>query len=165
MFNNGKELAYILLYVDDIIITGSSSNLVNSSISALSSVLDISDLGRLHHFLGISVTYNDTGIFLSQQNYVADILHRASMTNCNPCLTPVDTKSKLADDDGPRVSDPSLYRSLAGVLQYLTFTRPDIAYAVQQVCLFARSTRAASPRPETCPPLHQGYYHTRPADH
>lgn len=63
------------------------------------------------------------------------------MTNCNPCSTPVDTKTKLADNDGKPISDPSLYRSLAGALQYLTFTRPDISYAVQQVCLFMHDPR------------------------
>ena len=141
VFNNGKQLIYILLYVDDIIITGSTTTLIETTISALSSAFDISDLGQLHHFLGLSVTYNDTGLFLNQQNYVTDILHRASMTNCNPCNTPVDTKSKLAADEGPPVSDPSLYRSLAGALQYLTFTRPDISYAVQQVCLFMHDPR------------------------
>ena len=82
-------------------------------------------------------------MFLSQHNYVADILHRAAMTNCNPCLTPVDTKAKLAPDDGKPIADPTLYRSLAGALQYLTFTRPDIAFAVQQVCLFMHDPREA----------------------
>lgn len=141
MFNNGKQLIYILLYVDDIIITGSTTTLIETTIAALSSAFDISDLGRLHHFLGLSVTYNDTGLFLNQQNYVADILHQASVKNCNPCNTSVDTKSKLAADEGPPVSDPSLYRSLAGALQYLTFTRPNISYAVQQVCLFMHDPR------------------------
>lgn len=51
-------------------------------------------------------------------------------------MTPVDTKAKLAADDGPPVKDPTLYGSLAGALQYLTFTRPDISFAVQQICLF-----------------------------
>ena len=65
------------------------------------------------------------------------------MTGCNPCLTPVDTKPKLAETmtDSPPVDDPTLYRSLAGALQYLTFTRPDISYAVQQVCLFMHDPR------------------------
>ncbi|GJZ92719.1 ribonuclease H-like domain-containing protein [Tanacetum coccineum] len=57
------------------------------------------------------------------------------MVNCNHNRTPVDTESKLGDDDDP-VSPLTLYRSLVGSLQYLTFTRPDISYAVQQVCLY-----------------------------
>ncbi|GKC65261.1 ribonuclease H-like domain-containing protein [Tanacetum coccineum] len=57
------------------------------------------------------------------------------MVNCNPSRTPIDTESKLGSDGDP-VSDPTLYRSLAGSLQYLSFTQPDISYAVQQVCLY-----------------------------
>lgn len=143
VINRGSDMAYLLLYVDDIILTASNSPLLQRITSALSSAFDLTDLGRLHHFLGIAVTYNESGMFLSQHNYVADILHRAAMTNCNPCLTPVDTKAKLAPDDGKPIADPTLYRSLAGALQYLTFTRPDIAFAVQQVCLFMHDPREA----------------------
>lgn len=57
------------------------------------------------------------------------------MATCNPCSTPTDTKSKLVAGGEP-VSDPTLYQCLVGALQYLTFTRPDIAYVVQQVCLY-----------------------------
>eukprot|EP00267_Zea_mays_P045411 XP_020397698.1 uncharacterized protein LOC109941363 [Zea mays] len=53
------------------------------------------------------------------------------MADCKPCATPVDTQGKLSAI-GPPVADPTGYRSLAGALQYLLFTRPDIAYAVQQ---------------------------------
>ncbi|GJX73711.1 ribonuclease H-like domain-containing protein [Tanacetum coccineum] len=63
-----------------------------------------------------------------------EILERANMLSCNPSRTPVDTESKLGNA-GDEVSDSTLYRSLAGSLQYLTFTRPDISYVVQQVCL------------------------------
>ncbi|KAK4370479.1 hypothetical protein RND71_009954 [Anisodus tanguticus] len=63
------------------------------------------------------------------------------MENCKIMPTPVDSKSKLSANDGAPVSDPTLYRSLAGALHYLTFTRPDIAYAVQQVCLFIHDPR------------------------
>ncbi|GKF18642.1 ribonuclease H-like domain-containing protein, partial [Tanacetum coccineum] len=73
-------------------------------------------------------------MFLSQKKYALELLDKAHMANCNPTRTPVDTKSKLGSDGDP-ISDPTLYRSLAGGLQYLTFTRPDISYAVQQVCL------------------------------
>ncbi|WVZ70234.1 hypothetical protein U9M48_018914 [Paspalum notatum var. saurae] len=63
------------------------------------------------------------------------------MTECNPCSTPVDTQAKLSEDAGPPVADPTAYRNLAGALQYLTFTRPDITYAVQQVCLHMHDPR------------------------
>ncbi|XP_019084325.1 PREDICTED: uncharacterized protein LOC109125960 [Camelina sativa] len=63
------------------------------------------------------------------------------MTHCNPCTTPADTRTKLAVGAGPPVANPTLYRSLAGALQYLTFTRPDISFAVQQVCLFMHDPR------------------------
>ncbi|GKB65062.1 ribonuclease H-like domain-containing protein [Tanacetum coccineum] len=81
------------------------------------------------------ISYLQLRLFLSQSTYAEEILERAHMQKCNPCRTPVDTESKLGADGDP-VSDPTLYRSLAGALQYLTFTRPDISYAVQQVCLY-----------------------------
>jgi len=71
-----------------------------------------------------------------------DILDRAGMADCKPCSTPVDTNPKVAAADGAPVDDASDFRSLAGALQYLTFTRPDIAYAVQQVCLHMHDPRA-----------------------
>lgn len=55
----------------------------------------------------------------------------------------MDTSSKLSANSGPSVDDPTLYGSLAGALQYLTFTRPDIAYVVQQICLFMHDPRAS----------------------
>nr|GEU28996.1 ribonuclease H-like domain-containing protein [Tanacetum cinerariifolium] len=95
----------------------------------------MTDLGPLSYFLGISVTRDSSGLFLSQKKYVVEILDMSHMVNCNPSQTPIDTKSKLGSD-GDSVSDPTLYRSLAGSLQYLTFTRPNIFYAVRQVCLY-----------------------------
>ncbi|GJX50891.1 ribonuclease H-like domain-containing protein [Tanacetum coccineum] len=68
---------------------------------------------------------------LFKLEYATEVLDRAGMLNCKPCRTPVDTDSKLSADGAP-ISDSTLYRSLAGALQYLTFTRPDISYDVQQ---------------------------------
>ncbi|GJZ08036.1 ribonuclease H-like domain-containing protein [Tanacetum coccineum] len=62
------------------------------------------------------------------------------MGGCNSSRTHVDTESKLGNDGDP-VSDPKLYKSLAGSLQYLTFTRLNISYAVQQICLYMHDPR------------------------
>ncbi|XP_022024035.1 uncharacterized mitochondrial protein AtMg00810-like [Helianthus annuus] len=124
-------MAYLLLYVDDIVLTTSNDRLLHHFITALSQKFSMTDLGRLHHFLGIEITHNSGSLFLSQRAYIQDILSRAKMDNCKPCHMPVDTHSKLNALDGAPLSDGTLYRSLAGALQYLTFTRPDISYAVQ----------------------------------
>ncbi|KAJ9551722.1 hypothetical protein OSB04_015767 [Centaurea solstitialis] len=130
-YHRGSDTIYLLLYVDDIILTASSPTLISMVISKLSSEFPMSDLGPLSFFLGIAASRSNHGLFLSQSAFAQEILARADMVSCNPCSTPPDTKTKLAVDGEP-VSDPTLYRSLAGALQYLTFTRPDIAYAVQQ---------------------------------
>lgn len=101
----------------------------------------MTDLGPLHHFLRITAARTSTGLFLHQSSYARDILHRAAMTNCKPTATPVDTNSKLSATDGALLPYGTLYRALAGALRYLTFTRPDITYAVQQVCLFMHVPR------------------------
>nr|GEY66569.1 ribonuclease H-like domain-containing protein [Tanacetum cinerariifolium] len=79
-------------------------------------------------------------MFLSQKKYALELLDRAHMANYNPTRMPVDTESKL-DYDEDLISDPTLHRSLAGGLQYLTFTCPDISYVVQQVCLHMHDPR------------------------
>ncbi|GJY03720.1 ribonuclease H-like domain-containing protein [Tanacetum coccineum] len=100
----------------------------------------MTDLGPLNYFLGISVARHSTGLFLSQKKYALRLLERAHMVHCNPSRTPVDTETKLGPDGVP-VQDPTLYCSLAGGLHYLTFTRPDLSYAVQQICLYMHDPR------------------------
>nr|GEV90002.1 ribonuclease H-like domain-containing protein [Tanacetum cinerariifolium] len=90
----------------------------------------LNDLGDLNYFLGISVTRDARGMFLSQKKHVMELLECAHVSNCNATRTPVDTESKLGSDRDP-ISDSTLYCSLTGGLQYLTFTRPDISYAEQ----------------------------------
>jgi len=75
-------------------------------------------------------------VFLSQEKYAKNIINIVEMQNWKPSLTSVDLACKLEESVGPKIQDPTLYRSLVGALQYLTITRPNISYAVQQVCLF-----------------------------
>jgi hypothetical protein len=140
IYGHGSDMAFLLLYVDDIVLTASSTDLLQRIISALRQEFSMTDMGSLHHFLGVSVQRNKDSMFLSQRQYMLDILERAGMQDCKPCSTPVDTHAKLSAD-GVKVADPTHYRSIVGALQYLTSTRPDIAYAVQQVCLYMHDPR------------------------
>ncbi|GKA99728.1 ribonuclease H-like domain-containing protein [Tanacetum coccineum] len=132
--------AYLLLYVDDIVLVASFKILLRRIIASLHQKFSMTDLGSLNYFLGISVTRDSSGMFLSKNKYALEILERAHMVNCNPSQAPIDTESKLGTDGNP-ISDLTLYRSLACSLQYLTFTHPYISYAVQHVCLYMHASR------------------------
>ena len=135
IYRKGTDMAYLLLYVDDIILTTSSDALRCSIMALLSSEFGMKDLGPLNYFLGIAVTRHKGRMFLSQRKYAEEIIDRAGMSSCKPSSPPVDTKPKLSTSSGKPYEDPTQFRQLAGALQYVTFTRPDISYAVQQICL------------------------------
>jgi hypothetical protein len=131
IFCCGSDMVYLLIYVNDIILTASSTELLRHTISALQRKFVMKDVGTLHHFLGITVKHRPDGLFLHQRTYTLDILKHAVMVDCKLCTIPVDLQAKLAGDSGPSVEDGSQFQSITGALQYLTFTRPDIAYAMQ----------------------------------
>ncbi|KAM1319724.1 hypothetical protein ACFX2H_004687 [Malus domestica] len=131
-----SSVVVLLLYVDDIIITGNAPTLISDVISALTKEFDIKDLGPLHFFLGIQIISQTDGLVLSQAKYVKDLLTKTAMLDSKPCSTPCLPYNRLVLDDGTPYNNPALYRSVVGALQYLTFTRPDIAFAVHQVCQF-----------------------------
>lgn len=110
VYKQGSDITYLLLYVDDIILTASTDTLRSRIISSLRTEFAMTDLGPLSYFLGISVTREGDSLFLSQKKYAQEILARANMTSCNSAATPVDTKSKLSSNDGPLIEDPTLYR-------------------------------------------------------
>jgi hypothetical protein len=104
------------------------------------------------------------GFFLSQSRYTLDILECAGMTNCKPVATPAESTSKASGTDGEPLSktEASWYCSMAGALQYLTMTRPDIAYAVQQLSIHARSIDLPPCHHQTHPEVHQRNSAPRP---
>ncbi|XP_076958678.1 uncharacterized protein LOC143634502 [Bidens hawaiensis] len=143
IYHHGTAIAYLFLYVDDIILVTSSNTLRQRLMTTLASEFAMKDLGPLTYFLGILVTRNCDRMFLSQQAYTRDIIHRAAMDSCKPVATPADTNSKLGHTSASLFSDPTTYSSLAGALLYLTFTRPDISYAVQHICMHMHSLTEA----------------------
>ncbi|KAL6505058.1 hypothetical protein OROGR_024875 [Orobanche gracilis] len=127
---------YILVYVDDIIITGPNRSTVSSFITALANRFSLKDLGNLSYFLGIEVLPHSDGLFLSQAKYILDILNRANMSDCKPASTPSTPSLHLTTTEGSPLSNPKDYRSLVGGLQYLSLTRPDVAFTVNKLSQF-----------------------------
>jgi hypothetical protein len=145
VYKRGNAMAYLLLYVDDMILSASSQELLQHIVRTLQSAFAVKDMGPVSYFLGIDVQRNREGFLLSQSSYALDVLDRAGMSNCKPVATPAETSSKASSSDGVPLSktDASWYRSMAGALQYLTLTRPDIAYAVQQASLHMHAPTVA----------------------
>ncbi|KAI3703060.1 hypothetical protein L6452_28815 [Arctium lappa] len=126
----------LLLYVDDMIITGSDSTGIANLKSSLSSCFEMKDLGSLHYFLGLEVLSDPSGLYLCQAKYTSDLLSKAGITDNKTASTPLEHNLHLAPNVGPPLRDPTLYRQLVGSLVYLTVTRPDIAYVVHTVSQF-----------------------------
>jgi hypothetical protein len=117
IFCHVSDMVYLLFYVDDIILTASSTELLRHTISTLQWEFAMMDLGPLHHFLGITVECLLACLFLHQRTYTLDMLKHAVMADCKPCTTPVNLQVKLTGDSGPPVEDASQFRSIAGALQ------------------------------------------------
>ncbi|CAL9029523.1 unnamed protein product [Prunus brigantina] len=122
-------LTFILVYVDDILIIGNSLSYCQSLIHQLSSQFSMKNPGLIHYFLSIQVQCTTDSIFLSQSKYLHDILAKAHMLDAKPCSTPSST-TKFETTTDSLMPDPTTYRSLVGAIRYLTWTQPDIAFAV-----------------------------------
>ncbi|GKD59505.1 retrovirus-related pol polyprotein from transposon RE1 [Tanacetum coccineum] len=142
VFARDSSIMYLLVYVDDLILTGNNETMLTSFTTHLNREFAIKDLGDLSYFLGLEVSYTDDGLFLSQAKYAKDILTRADLLDSKPVATPL-AANELFLSDGPSFSDPTLYRSLVGALQYLTITRPDLSYAVNQASQFLHAPTTA----------------------
>jgi hypothetical protein len=142
VFKKGASVLYLLVYVDDLILTGNNKTILDAFITSLQKEFAIKDLGKLNYFLGLEVTHTATGLVLSQTKYAHDILERASMLGSKSMPTPLSPNISLSKE-GELFPDPTFYRSIVGALQYLTITRPDISYAVNQVSQFLQSPTTA----------------------
>ncbi|CAL1371644.1 unnamed protein product [Linum trigynum] len=129
-------IVVLLLYVDDMVITGTDSQGITKLKDGLKQAFSIKDLGSLSYFLGLEVSRSDQGILLSQRKYISDLLDDHHFDTCHPVKTPMEVNLKLQKGSGDRLKDGSQYRSIVGSLIYLSATRPDISYAVQVVSQF-----------------------------
>ena len=129
---------YILIYVDDIIIIGSSSMATEKLLTQLQDDFTVKDLGILSYFLGIEVRHTSNRLILTQHKYIKDLLSRINMLTSKGVPTPMLPSERLLLDGGEKLSpeDTTRYRSVIGALQYLSLTRPNISFCVNRVCQF-----------------------------
>ncbi|GKB85258.1 putative RNA-directed DNA polymerase [Tanacetum coccineum] len=123
----------ILVYVDDIVLTGNNQNEINRFKQFLESKFMIKDLGILKYFLGIEVLDNEKGLCLSQRKYCLDLLSEYGLLACKPAATPLQQNVVLAFEESEHdklLTNITEYQKIVGKLIYLSITRPDIQYSV-----------------------------------
>ncbi|XP_057985374.1 uncharacterized mitochondrial protein AtMg00810-like [Hevea brasiliensis] len=135
-------IVLLLLYVDDMIITGDDSFRISELHYYLNQHFEMKDLVSLSCFLGLEVSQNSDGYYLSQAKYASDLLSRAGITDSKTVSTPLELNCKLTPLDGTPLDDPTLYRQLVGSLVYLIVTRLDISNAIHLVCQFMSAPRS-----------------------
>lgn len=134
----GLATLFLLVYVDDILITGSGLKAISQLIQKLSHKFAIKDLEELSYFLGIQVHKVAEGLLLSQSQYIYNLLQHTKMIDAKPVSSPMSASQKLSLLSSAPYSNPSNYRSLVGALQYLSLTQPDISFAINKICQFMR---------------------------
>uniref|UniRef100_A0ACD6ARQ8 Uncharacterized protein n=1 Tax=Avena sativa TaxID=4498 RepID=A0ACD6ARQ8_AVESA len=132
----GDEILLIGVYVDDLIITGSSKGAIERFKDEMKTEFQMSDLGLLSFYLGIEVQQHGDGISLCQAHYASRILQLGGMEGCNPAHTPMEERLKLSRESTAKEVDATKYRQIVGSLRYLVHTRPDLAFAVGFVSRF-----------------------------
>ncbi|GAA0183974.1 transmembrane signal receptor [Lithospermum erythrorhizon] len=135
-FRSGTSLVYLLVYVDDIIIIGSSSDLIAPIVSRLNTIFPLTDLGPLTYFLGTQVHRSSGSLFLSQNKYTRDLLHKYGFSQCSAVSMTISPWTDSSPSAGEHLTNPSEFRQLIDALQYLCITRPDITFAVNQAFQF-----------------------------
>ncbi|CAH9074985.1 unnamed protein product [Cuscuta europaea] len=136
-----QEQLNVLIYVDDLLISGNSSTSVAQFKEYLSTCFHMKDLCPLKYFLGIEVAQSTTGLFLTQRKYTLDILTETGLLGAKPATSPIEQNHKLSQASGSLLTDPEPYRRLLGHLIYLAVTRPDLAYSVHILSQFMHQPR------------------------
>ncbi|KAK2990712.1 hypothetical protein RJ640_009878 [Escallonia rubra] len=144
VYRHDNQIMILLLYVDDIILTGNNNALLDEFTADLGRMFSMKDSGPLNFFLGIQVNRTPDGLFLHQSKYVGDLLQHAMMVHSKPIANRMAPKSFSLKNRDSLFHDPTLFWSIVGSLQYLTMTRPDLSYIINVVCQHMhRPTQAA----------------------
>ena len=133
------QCIYLIVYVDDIIITGSDQDGIQKLKQHLCNHFQTKDFGKLKYLIGIDVAQSNSGVVIFQRKYTLDILTDTGMLDCKPVNTPMNPNVKLIPGQRELLRDPGRYRRLVGKPNYLNITRPDISFLVSGVSQFLQS--------------------------
>ncbi|XP_049367923.1 uncharacterized mitochondrial protein AtMg00810-like [Solanum verrucosum] len=133
---HGTDILIMSLYVDDLLVTGNNTRLVEEFKEEMMQIFEMTDLGLMTYFLGMEIKPSKSEVFICQKKYAKEILKKFQMEECKSMSTPMNKKEKLCKEDGADKVDKGYYRSLIGCLMYLTATRPDILFVVSLLSRF-----------------------------
>ena len=132
----GGGVIILIVYVGDIIITGSNETKIQQLKGVLSTEFEVKDLGKLKYFLGMEVTLSKEDVVVSQRKYTLDLLSEVGMLGSKPTNVPKDFNHKTDMSTKGKKVDKKRYQKLVGKLIYLSHTRPDISFFVGVVSQF-----------------------------
>ena len=130
------NILIVSLYVDDLIFTGNDENMFKEFKKSMEKEFNMSDLGKMHYFLGVEVIQNKEGIYICQRKYVTDLLERFGMEKSNLSRNPIAPGCKLIKDENGVKVDATKYKQIVGCLMYLAATRPDLMYVLSLISRF-----------------------------
>jgi hypothetical protein len=133
------KLTIILLYVDDLLVTGDDKEEVMRIKTELITQFDMTDLGEVQMYLGAEVIKNQAGIWLHQRRYILQTLEKFGMSHCRPTKIPMDPGTLLKIDMKSPPCDANMYRAMVGCMRWITTTRYDIKYSVGCCSRYAAS--------------------------
>jgi len=139
--NHQGEFLIIYFYVDDLLYTESSAEMLAEFKGVMFNKFEMTDNGLISYLLGIEVKQQQDEIFIFQKKYIKEILEKFKMSNCNPMNTLIATGMKLSREGNGDFIDSTLFKSLVGSLRYLTITRPDIVYGIRFMSLYMETPK------------------------
>ncbi|KAL0292595.1 UNVERIFIED_CONTAM: Retrovirus-related Pol polyprotein from transposon RE1 [Sesamum calycinum] len=141
--HTGFDFIALLIYVDDILLTGTSESSLYDVKQYLDGLFTIKDLGSAKYFLGLELARSSHSLLVTQHKYIQDILSDTSMLNAKVASTPFPSGLHLTHDEGALLQFPDRYRRLVGRLLYLGFTRPDPSFPIQQLNQYMQHPRTS----------------------
>ncbi|KAI3501786.1 hypothetical protein L1887_29807 [Cichorium endivia] len=143
---SNEEYIVIAVYVDDLLVTGTSLEFIKQFKKRMATQFEMSDLGELSCYLGIEVSQDVDRIKIKQEHYAMKILNEAGMQECNATQCPMESGLKLSKAENEPEVDATHYRKIVGCLRYLIHTRPDLAYAVGVVSRYMQNPKESHAR-------------------